>query len=139
MTIVAAITTSFRKEMLQEEHHILDDTFKMALYGSDAVLGRGTTEYTTTGEISGTGYTAGGTTLSGMAISEEDDVALVNFTKPTWANATVSARAALIYNASNANKSFVVLDFGRVVSAAGETFELVLPPVLAAQALIRFA
>lgn len=138
MAIVAGITTSFIQEALQQTHDLINDTFKIALFERAAALSRATTVYSATGEISGTGYTAGGQVIGGMAISVDVPAVLVTFDKPQWNNATFSAGGALIYNTTQGDKSFVVLDFGDTLSAFGETFRLDLPPVTKGRALIRF-
>ena len=139
MAITAGITDSFRQEMLQEGHDLSSDVLKIALYTSNATLDKSTTEYSATDEVNGTGYVAGGLALSGVTISLQNNVVFVDFDNPSWAGATFSARGALIYNTNNANKSVAVLDFGQVISAAGETFELNLPPANSAEGLLRFA
>ena len=138
MTITAGITNSFRSEVLQRIHDIVDDEIKMALYSSAATLGKDTTAYSATNEISGTGYTAGGQVLSGVVVNTEDDVVFVDFDNPQWAGSTIAARAALIYNATRDNRSVCVIDFGRVISSSSEIFRFNTPPANARQAIIRF-
>lgn len=137
MTIQQGLTTSFRKEILQAIHDLTTDTIKIALYDGDASLGKSTTAYSTANEVSGTGYTAGGATLSGIAIDEDNDVATVDFDNPSWPNATISAWAALVYNASKANRSIAVIDFGALISATAEEFRLDLPAPNGNDAIMR--
>ena len=138
MAITAGITTSFRSEVLQGIHDVVDDTLKMALYGSAADLSKATAVYTATGEVSGTGYTAGGQILSGVTVNTEDDVVFMDFDNPQWPGATISARAALIYSVTKANRSVAVIDFGQVISASSEILRINLPPANKRQAIIRF-
>ena len=132
-----AIPTSFKAEILQGIHDSAD-TYKIALYTSAATLGASTTAYTATNEISGKGYTAGGTTLTGFTVNTSGTTAFIDFTTdPSWANATITARGALIYNASKANKAVMVLDFGSDKSNSEGTFTIRLPLPDATNGLIR--
>ena len=112
MAITQTWTTSFKRQVLLGEHDLDTDVLKIALYTSAAILGPDTTEYTTVGETSGTGYTAGGITLTNVTVSSGNNIAYVDFDNPTWAGASFTARGALIYNSSKSNKSMFVLDFG---------------------------
>ena len=132
-----AIPTSFKAEILQGIHDSAD-TYKIALYTSAATLGAPTTAYTATNEISGTGYTAGGQALSGFSVTTSGTTAILDFTTdPSWENATITARGALIYNASKANKAVMVLDFGSDKSNSEGTFTIRLPLPDATNGLIR--
>lgn len=137
MAIVQCLTTSFRKEILQGVHDLTTDTIKVALYGEDASLGKDTTAYSTTNEVTGTGYTAGGKALTGVTISDDAGVAYVDFDNPSWTNATISARAALLYNSSQSDKSIAVIDFGELISAHAEEFRLNVPNPNGNDAIIR--
>lgn len=88
-------------------------TYKIALYTALATLNNTTTAYTTTNEVVGTGYTAGGATLTPIAPLSDttDDVAYLSFNNVTWANSSFTARGALIYN-STTGAAVAVLDFG---------------------------
>ena len=132
-----AIPTSFKSEILQGIHDSAD-TYKIALYTSAATLGASTTAYTATNEISGKGYTAGGQVLSGFSVTTSGTTAILDFTTdPSWENATITARGALIYNASKANKAVMVLDFGSDKSNSEGTFTIRLPLPDATNGLIR--
>ena len=132
-----AIPTSFKAEILQGIHDSAD-TYKIALYTSAATLGATTTAYSATNEVSGTGYTAGGQVLSGFNVTTSGITAILDFTTdPSWANATITARGALIYNASKANKAVMVLDFGSDKSNSEGTFTIRLPLPDATSGLIR--
>jgi len=120
MAITQAMCTSFKSEILDEQHDLAADTIKVALFTSSASLGASTTAYSTSNEVSGTGYTAGGVSLtSTTAYFDADD--------PTWTSASFTARGALIYNGSNSNKAIAVLDFGGDFTVAGGTFKIVFP------------
>lgn len=137
MSIVQNITTSYKAEVLQGIHDSAD-TYKMALYTSAATLGAGTTAYAATNEVTGAGYTAGGVTLSGFNVTTSGTTAILDFTTdPSWENATITARGALIYNSSKSNKAVYVLDFGSDITSTNGTFAVKLPAPDAANGLIR--
>jgi hypothetical protein len=137
MSIIQTQTTSFKAELYQAIHNLLTDTLKIALYTGDATLNESTTAYTTSNEIVGTGYTAGGVVITGVTINSFEYTSYVSFTNPSWTSASFTARAALIYNSSKANRSIAVLDFGADKTVANTTFTIVLPGNTAADALIR--
>jgi hypothetical protein len=110
----------------------------MALFLATADLGAATTVYTTTGETSGTGYTAGGLTLTGVTVLTADTTAYVDFADPSWNPANFTARGALIYNASKSNKAIAVLDFGSDKTTT-TTFTVQMPANTATSALIRIS
>jgi hypothetical protein len=136
--ITQTLTTSFKTELLQGIHDFSTDTFKIALYTSDASLGADTTAYTTTGETEGSGYTAEGTTLIAVGPSSDGTVAYVSFNNTTWADASFTAAGALIYNSSKSNKSVAVLNFGNTKTALG-TFTVQFPAATSSTAIIRIA
>ena len=139
MAITQAFCTSAKAEFLGGVHDLDTDTIKIALYTSSATLGAATTAYSSTNEVVGTGYTAGGNTLTGAVISVDGTTALVDFADPTWADSTITARGALIYNASKSNKALAVLDFGADKTSAAGNFTVVMPTAAAATAIIRIA
>jgi len=100
MAITQAMCTSFKTELLGGVHDLDTDTIKIALFTSSATLGATTTAYATTNEVAGTGYTAGGNTLTGATISSSGTTAIVDFDNTTWASSTITARGAMLYNAS---------------------------------------
>ncbi len=140
MAITAAVCNSFKQEILQGIH-LAADTYKIALYTSAATLSKATTAYTASGEVaSGGGYTTGGATLVGFSATLDSDTAILDFTTdPTWPAATITARAALIYNSSKSNKAVAVLDFGADIVSTNGTFTVTLPAPAAATGLIRVA
>ena len=138
MAIQQTITTSFIKQILQAQQDLSTNTLKLALYTSLADLGPDTTIYTASNEVVGTGYTAGGNVLTGVTISQSDDgVVYVNFDNSAWNPAAFTARCALIYNSTQANKSVAVLDFGGDKTCQN-SFTVQMPSNTATSALIRF-
>jgi hypothetical protein len=134
MSIVQTQTTSFKKELYQGIHDLSTDTLKIALYTASANLNETTTAYSATNEVTGTGYTAGGVTLTGTTINSSNYTAYVDFANVVF-NASVTARCALIYNASQGNKSIAVLDFGS--DKTSTNFTITMPANTATAALIR--
>lgn len=140
MAITAAFCNSFKQEILAMTPHTAADTFKIALFTSSATLSKATTAYATTNEVVGTGYTAGGATLAGFSATLDTDTAILDWTTdPTWATSTITARGALIYNASRSDKALAVLDFGGDITSTAGTFTVTLPAAAAATGLIRIA
>jgi hypothetical protein len=137
MAITQTMTDTCKEDLLTGDVHFDTDTFKIALFTSDATLDASTTAYSTTNEVSGTGYTAGGNTLSGASVTVSDNVAFVDFADTTWSSSTITARGALIYNTSNSNASIAVLDFGSDKTTSNSTFTVTFPAASATTALIR--
>jgi len=133
--IVQTQTTSFKAEVYQAVHNLLTDTIKIALYTADANLGADTTVYTTLNEVVASGYTAGGEVMTGVALNTSGYTVYVNWANVSWST-SVTARCALIYNASQSNKSIAVLDFGADKTSTG-TFTITMPANTATSALIR--
>lgn len=139
MAISQAMCSSFKEELLQGVHDFLTDTFMIALYTSSATLGASTTAYTTSNEVVGTGYTAGGNTLAGTTVSLSGTTAFVDFSDSTWSTATITARGALIYNSSKSDKAVAVLDFGADKTSTAGNFTVQFPTNDASSAIIRIA
>jgi len=137
MSILQTQTTSFKAELYQAIHDLTTDTLKIALYTGNATLNESTTAYSTTNEITGTGYTAGGVILTAVTVNSSGYTAYVSFNNPSWTSASFTARAALIYNSSKSNRSIAVLDFGADKTVSGNTFTITLPTNNASDALIR--
>lgn len=136
MAIYQGQTTSFKLELYEGVHNFLTDTIKIALYTNNANLGAATTVYSSSNEVVGTGYSAGGQTLTGVTVASANDVAYVNFASVTWNPASFTCRGALIYNASKGNKSIAVLDFG-IDKTAVISFTVQMPVSGPTTALIR--
>lgn len=139
MAITQSMCSSFKSEVLGGIHDLDTDVIKIALYTSSATLGASTTAYSTTNEISGTGYTAGGNTLTSPAISLDGTTAVVDFADSTWSTATITARGALIYNSSKSNRAIAVLDFGGDKTSTSGNFTVQFPAATASTAVIRLA
>lgn len=136
MSILQTQTTSFKAELYQGIHDLTTDTLKMALYTANANLNEATTAYTSVEEITGTGYVAGGETLANVAVSSSGFTAWVTFDNVEWDPADFTTRCALIYNASKANRSIAVLDFGSDKTTTTK-FVVQLPTSSATSAIIR--
>ena len=137
MAITQAMCTSFKEDLFQKEQDLDTDTIKIALYTSSATLGASTTAYTTSNEVSGTGYSAGGVTLTGATIGTSGTTAYVDFDDPEWTSASFTARGALIYNDTTAgDNSIAVLDFGGDFTVSSGTFRIVFPAA-GATAILR--
>ena len=139
MAITQAMCTSFKTELLGGVHDLDTDAIKIALFTSTATLGAATTAYSTTDEVSGTGYTAGGNTLAGAAISASGTTAIVDFDNTTWAASTITARGAMIYNSSKANRAIAILDFGADKTSTDGDFTIQFPVADASNAILRIA
>lgn len=115
------------------------NTFKIALYTSSATLGASTTAYSTSNETTGTGYSAGGNTLTSVSPTTSGTTAYVDFADTTWSNSTITANGALIYNANSSNAAVVTLAFGSDKSSSNGDFVIVFPTANATDAIIRIA
>jgi hypothetical protein len=148
MTIAQTATTSFKVELLQAVHNFgptTPNTFKVALYTAAANLGTSTTVYTTSNEVTGAGYTAGGNTLV-ISVSPTYGnntsgipTAYVSFNNSTWTSATFTCRGALVYNSTQGNKSVAVLDFGSDKTVTNDTFQIIFPTPDANSAIVRIS
>lgn len=142
MAITSAICTSFKQELLVGTHNFTNttgDAFKLALYTSSATLGASTTAYTTTGEASGTNYSAGGGALTNVTPFATGTTAVVDFNDLTFSTATITARGCLIYNSTDSNKAVAAIDFGGDKTSTAGDFTIVFPTPTATGAIIRLA
>jgi len=143
MAITQAMCTSFKKALLDGEMDFSSDTsqtFKIALYTSSASLDASTTAYSTTNEVSGTGYTAGGNTLTVVAPTTSGTTAFLDFNNTTWSTATITARGAVIYLANGStNPAVAVLDFGGDKTSTAGDFTIQFPTADASNAIVRIA
>jgi len=135
--------TSFKKEILEAVHNFKNSggsTFKIALYTNSASFNAATTAYTATNEVSGTGYTAGGNTLTRVDPTTSGTTAFTDFADTTWSSSTITARGAMIYNDSaSGNPAVVILDFGSDKTSTNGDFTVVFPTADASNAIIRIA
>ena len=144
MAISQAMCTSFKVGLLDGTFDFssgTSQTFKIALYTSSATLGATTTAYSATNEVSGTGYTAGGNTLTISANpTSSGTTAYLDFADTTWSTATITARGALIYLANGTtNPAVAVLDFGADKTSTAGDFTVVFPTADASAAIVRIA
>ena len=142
MAITQAMCTSFKTELLTGTHNFTastGDTIKVALFTNSATLDATTTAYSTSHEASGAGYSAGGNTLTAISPVASGTTAIVDFDDTSFANSTITARGALIYNSSKSDKAIAVLDFGSDKSSSSGTFSLIFPAAAASTAIIRIA
>jgi hypothetical protein len=135
--IVQTQTTSFKAELYEGIHDLIDDTIKIALFNANADLSASTTAYSTNQEVTGTGYTAGGNTLTGATVRSSGTTAYVSFDNTTWSSASFTSRGALIYNSSKANRSVAVLNFGSDKIVANGTLTIEFPSNDVTSAIIR--
>ena len=143
MAISQTLTDTFKQDCLDGAQNLGNggNTLKIALYTSSASLGATTSAYSATNEVSGTGYTAGGATLSSQAVAYDssNNVAYFDAADPSWSSATITARGALIYNNTKSNASIAVLDFGSDFSSSNGTFQVQFPSAAHNTALIRIS
>jgi len=143
MAISQALCTSFKKELMTATHNFTNssgNTFKLALFTSDASLGAATTAYSTSNEASGTNYTAGGAALTNVTPTTSGTTALTDFSDLTFSTATVTANGALIYNDSaSGDPAVAVLAFGGDKTSTAGDFTIQFPAADASNAIIRIA
>ena len=150
MAITSAVCTSFKVELLKGVHNFSasgGNTFKIALYTSDASLGASTTAYSTSNEISntsGSAYSAGGATLTNSGVSLSSTTAFTDFSDVTYTSASFTANGALIYNTttdggSSTTDAVAVIAFGGDKTASNGTFKIEFPAADASNAIIRLA
>ena len=143
MAITTAMCTTFKKELLEAVHNFKNtggSTFNLALYTSSASLGAGTTAYTTSNEVSGTGYTAKGASLTRVDPSNDGTTAITDFSDLTFSSSTITARGALIFNDSaSGDPAVCALDFGSDKSSSSGDFTIQFPAAYASNAIIRIA
>ena len=142
MAITQAMCTSFKKELLEVTHIFKNSggsTFKLALFTSSATLGASTTAYATTNEVTGTGYSAGGDSLTRVDPTSSGTTAFTDFADLTFSTATITANGALIYNSSASDKAVIVLAFGGDKTSTAGDFTIQFPTADASNAIIRIA
>ena len=142
MAITQAVCNTFKSELLGGVHDFdsgSGQVFRLALYSSAANLSAATTAYTTSGEVSSSGYSAGGGILAGQTVSLDTATGIVTFSDLSFTGVTLTARGALIYSTTNAGKAVCVLDFGADKTATSGTFTILFPAFTAAAAILRIA
>ena len=142
MAITSAICTSFKQEILVGTHNLTastGDTFKLALFTSSASLGAATTAYSTSNEVSGSGYSAGGATLTSVTPTTDGTTAVCDFSDVSFTSASFTANGCLIYNSSQSDKAVAVIAFGGDKTVSSGTFTVQFPTADASNAIIRIA
>ena len=133
--------TSFKVALLNGEMDFSADTsqtFKLALFTSSATLDATTTAYSTTNEVSGTGYTAGGNTLTIAANpASSGTTAFLDFADTTFASSSITARGALIYKSGGGDPDIAVIDFGEDKQTSSADFVIQFPTADKTNAIIR--
>ena len=142
MAITQAVANSFKEEILEGIHDLetAGNTIKLALYTSQATLSAATTSYTTGNEVAASGqYVAKGGTLQSQQVSLDTGVAIVDFADLSFTGVTLTARGALIYNSTQANKAICALNFGSDKTATSGTFTIQFPAFTSTSAILRIA
>ena len=134
---VAGLVTSFKGQLLEGIHNLSADVIKIALYDSSAILGPDTLVYTSFGEVSSTGYVAGGQVLLNPVVGYGNGYGFASFDDPIWYATTFSVRGALIYNYTKGNKAIGVLNFGLDQVTLTQDFKIQFPAANPETALIR--
>ena len=147
MAVTTAMCTSFKKEVLEALHDFnsAGNTFKIALIKSSeaGTYGAASTNYSNiTGnsdEASGTGYSAGGNTLTNVDPTNDSTVGITDFNDTSWTTVTVTTSGCMIYNSTNSNRAVSVHSFGGTQTVTAGTLTLVFPAAAAATAIIRIS
>jgi len=136
------VPDSFKQELFLATHNFstsAGNTFKLALYTTVSGFSTGTTNYITTNEASGTGYSAGGTTLVNSTVTVAQNISFVSFNNATFSTATLTASCCLIYNSTQSNKAVVVLDFGGSKTSTNDDFTIQFPTANSTSAVLRIS
>ena len=142
MAIYQTMCTSFKAEVAQALHNFTagtGDVFKLALYVATANLGADTTAYTSTGEASGTNYTAGGIALTNITPLAANGTGYWSFDDATFSNVTLTCAGALIYNSTNGNRAVCVLNFGQTITKTASNLVVTFPPMGATDSVLRIS
>ena len=147
MAITQAMCSSLKQELLQGKHDFTASTghtFNLALFTSSATLGASTTDYSTTNEVTGTGYSAGGQALTNVTPTTSGTTAFTDFADETFSTATITANGAMIYNTttgggSSTTDSVIILAFGGDKTSTAGDFTIQFPTADASNAIIRIA
>ena len=143
MAITSAVCNSFKVEILKGVHNFTastGDSFKLALYTSSASLGAGTTAYTSSNEISGTGYSAAGSALTSVTPVLDSSTAVCDFSDLSFTSASFTANGCIIYNDDAAgDPAACVVAFGGDKTVSSGTFTIQFPTADASNAILRIA
>jgi hypothetical protein len=136
------VPDSFKQELFLATHNFsttAGNTFKLALYTTVTGFSASTTNYITTNETSGTGYSASGTTLVNSTVTVAQNVSFVSFNNATFSTATLTASCCLIYNTTQSSKAVVVLDFGGSKTSTNGDFTIQFPTANSTSAVLRIS
>jgi hypothetical protein len=143
MAITQAMCTSFKKELMTATHNFTNssgNTFNLALYSSSASLDAATTAYTTSNEVTGSGYTAKGAALTNVTPTSSGTTGLTDFADLTFSTVTITARGAMIFNdTASGDPAVCILDFGSDKAASSGDFTIQFPTASSSAAIIRIA
>lgn len=148
MAITHGVCYSFKNELMQGTHDFANDTIMLALYSASADIGPNTTAYTTSGEVSGANYSAGGVEIpvatgypqlnpSAQTGTAANTVMLLDFDDVTLSNVSITPSGALIYNSSKSNRAIAVVDFGGPKAASAEDLTISFPNPTPMSAILR--
>ena len=133
---VVKMVNSARADFLKGVHQP-GDVYKMALYSSTVALHEGVDVYIPDNEAMGIGYDAGGKILTGYSVTADQGTGILDFEDPVWLNSTISARGALVYNASKGNRAIVFINLGDLFTSSNGAFRVQLPPPVKETGFIR--
>jgi len=136
------VPDSFKQELFTATHNFSTtsgNTFKLALYTTVTGFSASTTNYITTNEASGTGYTASGTTLVNSTVTVAQNISFISFNNATFSTATLTASCCLIYNTTQSSKAVVVLDFGGSKTSTNGDFTIQFPTANSTSAVLRIS
>lgn len=143
MASTTAICTSFKQELMVKGHDFTlstGDTFNISLYTSTATNSAATTAFTATNEVSGTGYTTKGNTLTNVTPTTSGTTAFTDFADTTWSTSTITAASCLVFNDTDAGDASVfVQDFGGDKTSTAADFTITFPAADASNAILRLA
>ena len=149
MAIASGLTDTFKEELMGGYHSFnasgdtpAGSTFKIALYSDSASLGTTTTAYAAGNEVSGSGYSAGGNTLTNTGVAKSTVTSYTDFSDTSWTSASFTARGCLIYNSSSisgltSNAAVCSIDFGGNKTVSSGTFTIQFPANNSSSAIIR--
>ena len=135
--------TSFKQELMEAVHNFKNsggNTFRLALYTNSATFTASTTAYTSSNEVSGTGYTAKGNDLTRVDPTTSSTTAFTDFADTTWSSSSITARGGLLFNDSaSGDPSVIILDFGADKTSSSGDFTVAFPAASSSAAIIRIA
>ena len=135
--------TSFKQELMEAVHNFKNSggsTFRLALYTNSATFTAATTAYTSSNEVSGTGYTAKGNELTRVDPTTSSTTAYTDFADTTWSSSSITARGGLLFNDSaSGDPSVIILDFGADKTSSSGDFTVAFPTASCSAAIIRTA